>query len=288
MLDKKSDAELRPVQDDAPPRHATWLTASQLIIADVIGIGVMAMAEAFADLGWVLGVACCLLMLPLNQLSGLMVWETIVKVHPDTLSLADLARRCLGRAAYWATYVLVYSFIFMTLGDYLLSLGLCLQILFPDAELPSYVWTCLAAAVLLPFCQVRTLNSTAVLLWVNSATIVLSVGLCLGALIADGPEATLARSGGSTHLVATGLGWRQFTSGVSKMAFAYVGVLMYPEIILEMEAPRDFPKALYAGAPFQLAAFMTVGCVGYRYLGDAAHGLLINAVPPGAISPWLP
>tara|TARA_B100000787_G_scaffold77474_1_gene56959 strand:- start:408 stop:632 length:225 start_codon:yes stop_codon:yes gene_type:complete len=51
------------------------------------------------------------------------------------------------------------------------------------------------------------------------------------------------------------------------------------------EAPRDFPKALYAGAPFQLAAFMTVGCVGYRYLGDAAHGLLINAVPPGAISP---
>ena len=82
-----------------------------------------------------------------------------------------------------------------------------------------------------------------------------------------------------------GLGWRQFTAGVSKMAFAYVGVLMYPEIILEMEQPRHFPKALYAGAPFQLAAFMTVGCVGYRYLGDAAHGLLINAVPPGCIQP---
>ena len=157
MLDKKSDAELRPAQDDAPPRHATWPTASQLIIADVIGIGVMAMAEAFAELGWVLGVACCLLMLPLNQLSGLMVWETIVEVHPDALSLADLARRCLGSAAYWATYALVYSFIFMTLGDYLLSLGICLQILFPDAALPSYAWTCFAAAILLPFCQVLLL-----------------------------------------------------------------------------------------------------------------------------------
>ena len=63
MLGKKGDAELRPVQDGAPPRHATWPTASQLIIADVIGIGVMAMAEAFAELGWVLGVACCVLML---------------------------------------------------------------------------------------------------------------------------------------------------------------------------------------------------------------------------------
>ena len=155
MLDKKSDAEQRPVPSDAPPRHATWPTASQLIIADVIGIGVMAMAEAFAELGWVLGVGVCLLMLPLNQLSGIMVWATIVEVHPDALSLADLARRCLGRAAYWATYALVYSFIFMTLGDYLLSLGLCLQILFPEAALPSYAWTCLAAAMLLPFCQVR-------------------------------------------------------------------------------------------------------------------------------------
>ena len=116
----------------------------------------------------------------------------------------------------------------------------------------------------------RTLNGTALLLWVNSATIVLSVGLCLGALVAEGREATLARSGGSTHLVAVGLGigvrvrvrvrgkrkvrvnphphphphphprphpnpeqvglgWRQFTAGVSKMAFAYVGVLLYPE-----------------------------------------------------------
>ena len=156
MLGKKGEAELRPVaRDDAPPRHASWPTASQLIIADVIGIGVMAMAEAFAELGWVLGVACCALMLPLNQLSGLMVWETIVELHPDALSLADLARRCLGSAAYWATYALVYSFIFMTLGDYLLSLGLCLQLLLPDAALPSYAWSALAAATLLPFCQVR-------------------------------------------------------------------------------------------------------------------------------------
>ena len=284
MPGKKSDTELRPVEDGAPPRHATWLTASQLIIADVIGIGVMAMAEAFAELGWVLGVTCCALMLPLNQFSGLMVWEMIVDVYPDSLSLADLARYCQGTAAYWTTFVLVYSFIFMTLGDYLLSLGLCLQIIFPDSTLPTPAWTCLAAVVLLPFCQVRTLNATAVLLWVNSATIVLSVGLCLGYLISEGSEASLARSGGSTHLVAEGLDWQKFTSGVSKMAFAYVGVLMYPEIILEMQRPRDFPKAFYVGAPVQLAAFMTVGCVGYSYLGDAAHGLLINAVPPGAIS----
>ena len=154
MLGSKSDAGLEPVKE-APPRHASWLTASQLIIADVIGIGVMAMAEAFAQLGWVLGVSLCLLLLPLNLYSGLMVWEVIVDVYPDSLSLADLAFFSMGRAMYYVTALLVYSFIFMTLGDYLLSLGLCLQMLFPDASLPTLVWTLLAGAVLLPFCQAR-------------------------------------------------------------------------------------------------------------------------------------
>jgi len=59
----------------------------------------------------------------------------------------------------------VYSFIFMTLGDYLLSLGLCLQLLLPDAALPSYAWSALAAAMLLPFCQVRVRVRLRVRVW---------------------------------------------------------------------------------------------------------------------------
>jgi len=51
-----------------------------------------------------------------------------------------------------------------------------------------------------------------------------------------------------------------------------------------MAEPRDFPKALYASAPFQLVSFMTVGCIGYAYLGSAASGLLINVIPAGPLS----
>ena len=52
------------------------------------------------------------------------------------------------------------------------------------------------------------------------------------------PQASLAASGGTTYLVARDLSLTKFTFGVSKMAFAYVGVLMYPEIIVEMVEPR--------------------------------------------------
>ena len=53
----------------------------------------------------------------------------------------------------------------MTLGDYLLSLGLCLQLLLPDAALPSYAWSALAGAMLLPFCQARVRARVRLRVW---------------------------------------------------------------------------------------------------------------------------
>ena len=267
--------------DVAPPRKATWVTASQIIIADVIGLGVMGMASGMAQLGWVLGIFFCLMMLPLNVSCGLMVWEAQVDAYPGTLSLADVSRAAHGECAGLFTGVITYSFILLTLSDYVLALGLCLAQLIYGTTLSQTAWTLIAAATVLPFAQVRTLNETRLLLWVNTASIVVAVGLCLGHLLWQGRAAALAESGGETHLVAEGLTWTGLTSGVSKFAFAFVGVLMYPEIVCEMAEPREFRRALYATAPFQLGAFLLVGCVGYAYLGDAARGLLTSALPQG-------
>jgi len=269
----------------APPQRATWGTAGLLIIADIVGIGVMGVASAFAQLGWVPALCLCIGMLPLNIFCGILVWEAQTVHYPGTLSMADIGGRTGGAFGYHAAAFIVYSFIFMVLGNYLLTIGICLEQFassaFPGARLSRHVWSLLGVVVLLPFVQLRTLNATRSLLWVNVATIVLSVGLALGYLLSGGE---LVGGSAPTAPVATDLSWRSFMSGLSKLTFAYVGTLMYPEIVAEMAVPSDFPKALYAGAPFQLSLFTLVGCVGYATLGSAAHGLLIEAVPPGPVS----
>ena len=35
----------------APPRRAGWLTIGLLVVADIVGVGVMAMGQAFSQLG---------------------------------------------------------------------------------------------------------------------------------------------------------------------------------------------------------------------------------------------
>lgn len=271
----------QPSSSTAPPRHATWVTASQLIIADVIGIGIMGMAEAFAELGWVLGITFCVLMLPLNLYCGMITWEAQVDLFPSTYTMADIARQALGPGGYWFTGLVVYSFIFFVLGEYVLSLGLCLEQFFYTVHVERHLWTLAGAAALWPFTQIRTLNGTRWLLWINTGTIVAAVAMSLGHLLAGGE---VHGTRGPTALIASELSWRSLTSGLSKFAFAYVGVIMYPEITSEMVEPRDFPKALYMGAPFQLISFLSVGCIGYAYLGAGADGLLINVIPPGPLS----
>ena len=265
----------------APPRRATWTTAATLIIADVIGLGIMGMADAFAELGWVLGVLVCVLMLPLNIYCGLLVHGAQTGAFSTAISMAEIARQAVGPWGYWATATLVYTFIFLVLGDYLLSMGLCLEQLFPDASFSRPVWTLLGATVLLPFCQVRTLNDTRLLLWVNIGALIVSVCVSLGYLI-SGEPLVLAGRAEPPAAVAPSISWTTGTAGLSKIVFAYVGALMYPEIIVEMVEPADFPKALYAGAPFQLGSFLLVGCVGYGYLGSRyTHTRAFTRAAPG-------
>jgi len=264
----------------APPRHATWPTVTQLLIADIVGPAVMAIANAFAALGWLFGLIFLVLMLPINIYCGVLVWETQVEEHPGTLTLADVSRAALGPVGYWAAGLSVYSFIFMVLGLYVVTLGECLQLLSVGVSLPARLWSLIGAATVLPFAQVRTLNATRLLLLVNNLTILICVLCILIHFWAGGAIATGYT--GTTAAIAPDLTWRSFASGLSTLAFAYVGVLLYPELISEMEQPHDFPKALYCSAPVQLLFYALVGCVGYGYLGSGAHGNIIMALPQGS------
>ena len=271
-----------PDADGAPPRHATMATAAQLIIADIIGIGILSMAQAYAELGWVLAISLTLLLLPLNLYCGILTWEAQVYLYPGSLNMAELGRKSMGPVGYWVVAVTVYSFIFGMLGDYILSVGLSLEQFFYTARLPRAVWSLFGVLSLLPFCQLRTLNATRWLLWLNLLMIVACVAIALGYLIGGGTP-TVGGTG-DTAAVSTGMTWRTMIAGTSKLAFAYSGQFMYPEITSEMVEPRDFPRALYYSAPWQVGGYLLVGSVGYAYLGSNAKGLLINALPRGTLS----
>ena len=269
---------------DAPPRHASWPTASLLIICDIIGIGVMGVATSFAQLGWALSIPIVTLLLPLNIYMGYITWEANM-TFPSAVSFGQLARLTYGKEMEWFTALLVYSCLVLLLGEYVLGLGLCLEQGFYMYSAGRPFWSMLGMLVMLPFVQIRTLDTSRWLLYLNVLTIVVALGASLGYIIYEGQDTMLQRIGdGPTESVASSLGWVSLSLAIGKFAFIYAGLLMYPEIISEMKEPEAFPKAQLASAPAQLVAFMLVGCIGYAYLGRGASGMLISALPNGPTS----
>ena len=83
----------------APVRDASWVTVSQLMIADIVGAGILSLGGAMAKMGWLLGGLALVLMFPLNVYTGLMLWEG-QRVWPGSIRYGSLVGYCFGST--WA------------------------------------------------------------------------------------------------------------------------------------------------------------------------------------------
>jgi amino acid permease len=273
------------------PKLATWQTAGLLMIADVVGAGVMSLATAFAQLGWVLAIISLIFWYLVNMYVGLLIKECH-EAWPKSESFGDLAMYSFGRKTRIWTSVAVYTFLAFVLGDYVLILGETLQMIFYEYRQCSLVWTAVGILFLLPLSQIRLLALTNWLMLINVFTIIFSIFIALGRLATmSSQEMKDFRSGMTdmnstqeifTEVFASKLTILSFFHSQALFAFAYMGVFIYLEIISEMQNPKDFTKSLlWLSGPFQFAVYGITGALGYILIGSQANGLLIKQIPFG-------
>lgn len=260
-----------------PEAHANWKTAAQLMVADVVGVGVLSLASAMADLGWLMGVLFIIIFFPLNMYTGLLLWRVKMQ-FPRAVTYLDMARSVCGPKVVVFSSVVVYLHIFLTLGDYLLIMGESLALLFYDSLLCRPYFILISCACVLPVNQLRTLNDTKWLCWINMFSITAAIAISIGVLISQGVDET-RESGAITEFIPSTLSVRAFFSAFSKLAFAYAGQFLYLEIMSEMTLPSDFPKSFYLAGPYQVFMYLIVACVGYWYKGNKAAGFVVDYIP---------
>ena len=64
-----------------PHQGASVRTASLLMIADIVGFGVLSLVNAQMQLGWIFGPLCILLFFPLNYYTAVLLYR-VRMVHP--------------------------------------------------------------------------------------------------------------------------------------------------------------------------------------------------------------
>ena len=287
--DKKNDATLSSTFSIAsaeelaaePAKRAGAFTVGLLIVADVVGSGILSLPSTYATLGWVLSVLFSIIFAGINALSGMYVYEAY-KMHPHALSFSDLAYHTFGKAGRIAVGIITYVQIIFVLGAYMVSLAQTAAMVFYEYQICSVLWTLIAVVELIPLMQMRTLASLWFLLWLNLLFITVSVLIALVSFTIEGQAETLERVNGTTSVVANGITVYSFFGAMGSFAYAYVGCYIFVEILSEMKKHEEFPHALLGIAtPTTLTYYLVVGCWGYAYLGSGGSGMFISDMPQG-------
>jgi len=263
--------------------NGPWLTAG-LLIADVVGAGILAMVTAVARFGWLMGAIFIVLLLAMNVHISILMWRVRMQCpHANTykelvLAAFEGAGQRQQKVAAFVTAFSQYLMLFLLLALYTLSLGKSLGMLFYDLRICLVTWTIIGCLLLLPFhLTTQTLGGWESLIWLNVLTIVGSTFVPLLQLAVDGLDET--RSPGSTAHAVAAMGPENLLLGLSTFTFAFTSQIMVVEIIAEMEEPALFYKSyVWLSAPLQGFLFLVVGLVGYYYVGSNAHGMLADNI----------
>jgi len=263
------------------------LTAG-IVVADVVGAGILGMAPAIARLGWGLGTVAVVLCLAMNMHIALMLWRVVMKC-PDTKTLVGLTAAVFADApegqrkgAMLFAGFAQYAFLFLLLCLYTLTVGKSIGMLMYDVRACLPIWTLVGCLIILPLnMSSRTLGAAQSLVWLNCSTICGTVIIPLVYMMVMGVDSSRPASS-EMAAVKHGLSFSDVLTSGSTFAFAFTGQFINVEIISEMKDPAEFPKAyLWMSAPFQLVAFLAVGLGGCYYKGDSITGMITDNIPFG-------
>jgi len=280
-----SDVSEEEYYDDGhalPERNVSWLTAAQLMVVDIVGVGVLTLPSVMVDLGWVLGTIFIVLFYPLNVYCGMLLQRLVVHKsgkYKDVLSYMMMGQLVSGKSLRKFSAFVVYLNIFLSVRDYLLVLGQSFGLVFYDVYICPPAWLVMGCVPVFAFAQLRSFESMKWLMWFNMGTITVALVVTLGYVGSLGTDQSIT-PGMETQLFPPNLDALTFATAFSKIAFAYAGQFLYLEFMAEMVNPRDFPKAVYRfSGPYQVTVYLASALIGYHLKGQNATGLMVDWIP---------
>ncbi|CAI0422051.1 unnamed protein product [Linum tenue] len=276
-------------------RTGTWVTASAHIITAVIGSGVLSLAWAIAQLGWVAGPATLIIFSLITLFTSTLLADAYR--HPDPVTgqrnytYMDAVRAHLGGLKVRFCGVAQYSNLVGVTVGYTITASISMEMVrgskcfhgkdkcHASTTLDMVVFGCIQ----LILCQVpnfHNLSRLSILAAVMSLTYSL---IGLGLSIVKVASAKL-NEGGETRTTSATVSeaqrlWRIFQA-IGDIAFAYA----YSTVLIEIQdtlksSPAEnktMKRASLVGISTTTIFYLLCGCVGYAAFGEDAPGDLLS------------
>ncbi|PSS17319.1 Amino acid permease [Actinidia chinensis var. chinensis] len=290
------EQEAKNLDDDGrPKRTGTFVTASAHIITAVIGSGVLSLAWAIAQLGWVAGPAVLLGFSFITYFTSTLLADSYRSPDPITgqrnYTYMDVVRAHLGGIKVQLCGLAQYgNLIGVTIG-YTITASISMVAVkrsncfhkhghHAKCSISNYPFMIIFATIQIILSQIPNFHK---LSWLSILAAIMSftyssIGLGLAiAKVAGGGHARTSLTGVTVgvDVSASEKVWRSFQAiGDIAFAYAYSTVLIEIQDTLKSHPPENkvMKKASLMGVSTTTLFYVLCGCVGYAAFGNKAPG----------------
>lgn len=282
--------------DGRPKRTGTWLTASAHIITAVIGSGVLSLAWAIAQLGWVAGPAILMAFSFITYFTSTLLADCYRTPDPVTgkrnYTYMDVVRANLGgRKVQLCGLAQYVNLVGITIG-YTITASISMVAVkrsncfhkyghHAKCQTSSYPFMIIFAAIQIVLSQIPNFHK---LSWLSILAAVMSfayssigLGLSIAKTAGGGEHVRTSLTGVTVGVDVSGIEkvWRTFQAiGDIAFAYAYSTVLVEIQDTLKSSPPenKSMKTASLVGVSTTTLFYVLCGCVGYAAFGNAAPG----------------
>lgn len=238
----------------------SWTRICAIMVANILGTGVLSLPHAAAVLGW----APFLITLALMSVGALWsgsLYARMYQAAPTSKVLADVAGTAFGKTGRNIVSAVVYFYISGVTILFQLTSTLALQQLDTSLCLP-YLAIPVAILVLLQL-QIREMHHVGALAIVGSISILVPCVIVLYDILSSPPQ-----PGTRTEIIAHDQPFTRAGAGIMDIFFAYAGQVIFIELQSDMSEPRTFPRAVYVSLIIMVVTYASVASAGYAEINS--------------------
>ncbi|KAI3990372.1 hypothetical protein MKX01_029741 [Papaver californicum] len=282
--------------DGRQKRTGTLLTASAHIITAVIGSGVLSLAWAIAQLGWIAGPVCLLAFSVITWFTSILLAECYRSPDPITgqrnYTYMDAVRANLGGVKIQLCGIAQYAnLVGVTIG-YTITASISMAAVQRSncfhkkghgdhCYVPTYYYTVIFAVIQILLCQIPNFHK---LSWLSIVAAIMSfayssigIGLSIARVAEPHHHARTTLTGVTVGIDVTGAEkvWRTFQAlGNIAFAYAFSNVLVEIQDTLKSSPPENkvMKKASTIGVATTTLFYVLCGVSGYAAFGNDAPG----------------
>ncbi|KAF5024161.1 hypothetical protein F66182_3796 [Fusarium sp. NRRL 66182] len=270
----------KTAEGEAHFRRLGWKRLTVILIVEAIGLGTFSLPAAFATLGVVAGVVCCICLGLLAIYTGWIVGKVSV-VHPSVQHYGHIGGLLMGRIGEEVFgFLYVLQLILMT-SSFMLTGTIAFNVL-SDYGACGLIFSVVSGILLFLLAIMPSFTEAAILGYIDLMSVVSAIGITV---IATGIAA-----GGQPGGVSGGGSWSAwpdpdatFKDGmvaICNMLFAYCFAMFLSPFMSEMHTPQDFTKAVWTLGIIEMVVYTMTGVLIYIFVGVGVESPSLLSLSP--------